>query len=87
MTLKERIEEARCLGIKAITIDGVTYELGPKPINHSPIPDMEAAELLKPMSPFDDLSEDEILYYSTPYFEQLQAQKKEHEEQLKTDTK
>lgn len=40
-------------------------------------------EILKPMSPLDELSDDEIRYYATPYYDQLQAEKAQRAEQIK----
>jgi hypothetical protein len=37
----------------------------------------ELEEAFKNLSIFDELSEDEILYYATPYFDELMAQKEE----------
>lgn len=57
------------------------------PVSHSTVPDavpsLSAEELVKPMSVLDQMSEEEILYYATPHYDELQAKKKAHEEELK----
>jgi hypothetical protein len=44
--------------------------------------DKEIEAAFKPASPLDDISEDEIKYYATPYYDELQAQKAEHKKKL-----
>jgi hypothetical protein len=39
-------------------------------------------ELMKPMSPFDELSDEEILYWSSDYYDELQAQKQKPKENI-----
>ena len=63
-------------GTKINTSSGVTVETPPASF-------IDPAEAFKHASPLDDLSEEEIKYYSTPYFEEIQAKKKLHEESLK----
>jgi hypothetical protein len=46
------------------------------------VPDVEAKELLIPISPFDDLSEDEIKYWATPYFDEIQARKEAQKQKI-----
>lgn len=75
------IKEARELGLKSIEIDGVTYNFDdPK---SKTVPTLEAKDIVNPMSALDDLSEDEILYYATPYYDEMQHNKKIREQQLK----
>jgi hypothetical protein len=47
-----------------------------------PIPEKLAEELVKPMSVLDEMSSEEILYYATPYYDELQAQKEAHAQKL-----
>ncbi len=47
------------------------------------VPEMKAEEIVKPMSVLDDLSDEEMLYYATPYFDQIQEEKKIHAQKLK----
>ncbi len=83
MNLKETIEEARSLGVTEVTVNGITYKLGSAPTSHEPVPDQEAKDIVQPMSVLDQYSDEEILFYSTNYFDELQAKKKQHEEHLK----
>ena len=89
MTKEKRLElikEAKELGLKSIEIDGVKYDLG-EPVK----PKEEAQELSEDAVKalftdtkiLDEMSDDEVLFYSTPYFDQLQHEKKTKEEQLK----
>lgn len=45
-------------------------------------PEIKEEELVKPMSPFDGMTEEEILYYATPYYDEIQAQKEAHAQKL-----
>lgn len=45
--------------------------------------ELKAEELVNPPSPFDELSDEEVLYYASPYFDEIQARKQAREEQLK----
>lgn len=90
MTSEERIKlllEARDLGMKSVTVEGVTYEFGePKKQVVEAITDLteeQVKALVNPMSVLDDYSDDEVLYYSTPYFDELQERKNLREQQLK----
>lgn len=89
MTKEERIElikEAKELGLKAVTIEGVTYEFGEVTPTPHVITEEEAEESYTALSVLDDLSEDEIKYYATPYFDEIQHNKKIREQQLKDKT-
>jgi hypothetical protein len=39
------------------------------------VPDSKPEDLMKPLSVLDDMSEDEIKYWATPYFDELQEMK------------
>lgn len=49
------------------------------------IEDLKPEEIIKPLSTFEELSDDEILYYSTPYYDELQAKKELQAAQIKED--
>ena len=83
LDLKFKIEEARELGVTAITYEGVRYEIGAAPKASAPIPDVEAQDLVKPMDFVDQMSDEEILYWSTPWYDELQAKKEQRTQQLK----
>lgn len=85
MTKEERIiliEEARIMGVKSITIDGVTYEFKEEetPVTRDSV-DPEA--LLKVLSPEPEYTDEEILFWSTPTFDEIQEQKELRNKQLK----
>jgi hypothetical protein len=76
------IAEARELGISEMVIEGVTYKLGhtPKPVEMT---EADLKNAVKFQSPLDDLSDDEVLYYHSSYFDELQEQKQLRKEQIK----
>ncbi len=82
----ERIQEAKELGLKSITIEGVTYELQ---ITYNPnivtpnLSEDQIKALMNPASPFDELSDDEVLFWSTPHYDEIQKQKELREKQIK----
>ncbi len=45
--------------------------------------DLKPEDIVKPLSALDEYSEDEILYWSTPYFDELQAKKALRAQQIK----
>jgi len=83
MTKKELIDEARELGCKSVTIDNITYEIGSLPKEAGPVLEAEAEALVNPMSALDDLSPEEVLYWSSPFYDELQKQKELRLQQLK----
>lgn len=86
MTKKERIkliQEAQELGLKSITIEDITYELGIVSKKNTVVPDLDAKDIVSPISFLDELSEDEVLYWSSPYYDDLQEQKLKRAQQLK----
>lgn len=86
MTKRERvklIQEAQELGLKSITIEDITYELGIVPKKNTIVPDLDAKDIVNPISFLDELSEDEVLYWSSPYYDDLQEQKLKRAQQLK----
>ena len=69
--------KAKELGITQEQVDEFKK---PKPIQMT---DEELEAIVKPMSPFDDLSEEEIQYWATPYFDELQQKKEQQKQKLK----
>lgn len=70
------------LGLKSVTIDGITYEFKDlEKIVNPYVPELKPEEIVKPLSPFDELTEEEILYWATPYGKELEARKKAQQEQ------
>jgi hypothetical protein len=39
------------------------------------VPELDAEDIMKPMSVFDEMTDEEILFYSTPYYDELLAKK------------
>ena len=86
MTKEQRLElinEAKEIGLKSITIDDVVYEFGeskPAEVEIVPIdPELFARKIAE-----ETFTDEEILYYASPYYDELQEKKKKHEEHLKT---
>lgn len=84
------IDNAKRIGVHTVTIDDVVYDLHrniePKlPVNPSQLPTGEVTpeDIFKNASPFDEPSDDEVLYWSSPYMDILEAQKLERAQQLK----
>jgi hypothetical protein len=75
--LKTIIEEAKALGCSEVTVEGVTYRwtsqavLGPA----GGVPESKPEDLIKPLSTMDEPNEEDVLYWSTPYFDELQAKR------------
>lgn len=44
------------------------------PLNRE-VPDLKAEEIVAPMSLMDELDEDDVLYWSTPFYDEIQARK------------
>lgn len=70
----ELIKEAKSLGLKSIEIDGLKVEF-----NSSEIPiikeDINDEELVAPMSKYDQLTDEEILFWSSGYGYELEKEK------------
>lgn len=75
--IQKILETAKQRGIASVVIDGVTYNLYKEDIvtndRTKVVPDLEAKDIVAPMSPFDDLSEDEVMYWHSPYGSELEA--------------
>lgn len=78
------VEMAREVGCDFIEVSGVKYHIPIKPkiIEYSDA-ELTAEDLVSPMSPLDDLNDEEMLYWATPHFDEMQEQKKLREQQLK----
>ena len=40
-----------------------------------PVPELKAEDIVNPMSVFDEMTDEEIMYWSTPYYQELQDKK------------
>ena|SRR5579864_3633010 len=50
---------------------------------HLDAPELLAKDIVAPPSPFDEISDDEVLYWSTPYFDEIQARKQMQQQSRK----
>lgn len=74
--VKSIIEAARAAGASSVTLsDGTTLHFDNKAAPKQPVPDLKAEDLIKPESVFDQMTEDEILFWSTNYYDELQSKK------------
>lgn len=88
--IKELIELAKSQGCTQATIDGNTYVFDSKPHHEAittpqHVPDMKAEELIQPESVFDQMTEEEILYWATPYYDEVVAKKESQKKRTKND--
>ena len=86
------IKDTKELGLKSLEVDGVKIEFGDvevvtKSENHDNIvtdEEPKAEDLVVPPSPYDQLTDEEILYWSSDYGQELElARKKEQEDNIK----
>lgn len=84
--LQEKIMQARDLGVSEIVVEGITYRVTPSFIAPpKEVPDVAAKDLIAPLSTFDEPTDEEVLYWSTPYYEELQARKEAQTKQKTED--
>lgn len=50
--------------------------------SQEPVPELKPDEIVKPLSVLDNLSDEEILMYATPRFDEIQAEKEAHKQKL-----
>lgn len=77
--IKALIGLARESGCSEVTVEGVKYVIG-HPVLGKPVeavPDQKPEELVKPLSTFDEPDEQEVLYWSSPYYDTLMSQKED----------
>lgn len=89
--IKEILESARDLHLESVEIEGIKYTLG-KNIGFprkAHVEELKAEEMVKPLSPLDEMTDEEIMYWATPYGVELEARKlsqqnqKQEEDQLR----
>lgn len=82
---KERLEEAlqfaREHGLPSITVDGVTMVV-PKETS-APTREYTEEEFKKLYPQEEPMTDEEVLYWSTPYYDEIQARKKAEAEAQK----
>lgn len=74
------MEKAKELGLQKLELNDLKFEFVSQVqphINHInlAVPDLKSAELMSPLSVFDELTDEEILYWSTPRYDEIQAEK------------
>lgn len=81
--LKEALKFAKENGLASITVDGITMEIAVemKPIEVRIQTDDEIAKAFGE-DPFLGMTDEELTYYATPYFDELQEQKKLKQESI-----
>lgn len=77
------MNHAKELGVTTVKVDGFEAHLVPKLPPTEPMTEIDDKDLVVPPSPFDDLSDEELLYFATPYFDELQAKKQAQAEKIK----
>lgn len=82
MNLKEILDTARENNIPCVEVNGIKYHL---PANPTKPVEMSEEEIKKmyPTNALDQLSDEEILFWSVPYGSELENKKLQREEQLK----
>jgi hypothetical protein len=71
--ITEAITFAREMNLKSIEVDGIKFDVPPNAADT--VEALDDQELAKALDIMDDLTDDEILYWATPYFDELQAEK------------
>jgi hypothetical protein len=79
--LQAAFDFARMNNIPWIEIDGIKM---PVPEKTEIVADVSEAAMNAAYNPEPQFSDEEIMYYATPYFEELQEKKRIRSEQLKT---
>lgn len=80
----ELIKEAKELGVSSLKVDGVEIEFSreqsadipKKKVSENETADLQAKDLVAPPSPFDILTDQEILFWSCGYGVELEEQRK-----------
>lgn len=86
----EVLTKAKELGLTHIKLEGLECDFrtnigqitSPQTISHF-VPEMKSEEIVTPLSTLDDVSDEELLYYATPYYDELQSRKEAHKQALK----
>lgn len=76
----ELMTKAKELGLTQVKVDGFEASFGPTPIVSMPSEDKDLEAIQKAN---EEPSHEELLYWSTPYYDELVAKRKAREEQLK----
>lgn len=78
--LREALEFAKENGLRSIEVDGIKIDL----LQMAPMPEESTVEVKDIIADItQEFTDEEIAYYHTEYFDELQAKKKQHQESLK----
>lgn len=72
------LEKAKDLGITHLKMNGIEADYAPRVSQKhgsETVPDLKPEEIVALPSPFDNLSDEELLFYATPYGLELEAKK------------
>lgn len=78
--IKEALELGREYGLAWVEVDGMRF---PVPKDPEPEPEEDGKDLAQPKTPYDDMDDDEVLFWSTPYYEELHEKREAHAQKLK----
>ena len=82
------MERAKELGISSVKVEGLEATMAIPNIEEKtqePAEVIDDKDLVALASPFDELTEEELMYWSTPYFDELQENKRHMAEQRQKD--
>jgi hypothetical protein len=87
MTKDERmalINEAKELGLKSVTIEGITYEFNTHIMAKvDEVPDVEPTDIVAPEAFLDQLTDEEVLFWSVSEYDDIQDRKNKMAEAAK----
>lgn len=83
----ELIKHVKGMGLESVEVDGMVFKIGNKcvPAPLPFVPEMRSEEIVKPMSVLDEYTEEEVLYWATPFFDELQTRKNKSSEMKSMD--
>lgn len=84
----ELLSKAKDLGVAQVEVEGLKVSFGSTPIEtikkvSAPVPESKPEELIKPLSQMEEPTDDEVLYWSTPYYDQLQTEKEQRQKAIR----
>jgi hypothetical protein len=70
------IQQSRELGVTSVVIDDVRYDIGSVIVAKGEVQEMKAEDIIAPMSVFEELTDEDVLYWSSGYYDELQSKKR-----------
>lgn len=80
--IRQMIQMSKEEGLVKCEIEGMVFHIAPKAKEITYSPELKSDELVSPLSAFDELSDDEVLFYSSPYYNDLQIEKEKQNKRL-----